>query len=321
MQQHAQTLKLLKEIRREQTSQQSNVLQAPLSSNTPLKELEAVSVQLAEQGKKLDLGYSQTLQLREQVNTFMQGQQHDHQLSQRQQRKGPSGENTEEGGTWTDVVKRNTPRNKTPRGNVTAVSNTAKRKPPKAAEGAKPPRNKLPAIIVRLKDGGYSEALKKLKGSDQVKAASDNIVGLTKTRNGDLLIRVKTASESSSQLMDAVGTAMGDRSVVMELVQYQKIVIQDLDEIAEAEEIIGAISCIDNTTAKEASVVSTMLQPRGQKWAIVSLPATLAGKVLSAGKLRVGYVSCRVRLWEERRKGRCPRCLIVGHARVDCKGP
>lgn len=51
MQQHAQTLKLLKEIRMEQTSQQSNVIQAPLSSNIPLKELEAVSVQLAEQGK------------------------------------------------------------------------------------------------------------------------------------------------------------------------------------------------------------------------------------------------------------------------------
>lgn len=53
----------------------------------------------------------------------------------------------------------------------------------------------------------------------------------------------------------------------------------------------------------------------------MSLPATLAGKVLSAGKLRVGYVSCRVRLWEEKRKGRCPRCLFVGHARADCKGP
>jgi len=150
----------------------------------------------------------------------MQGQQQNHQLS---------GKNTEEGGTWTDVVRRKTLKNKTPKGNKTAVPNTAKWQPPKAAEGAKPPRKKLPAIIVRLKDGGYSEALKKLKESDQVKAASENVVGLTKTRNGDLLIRVKATSESSSQLMDAVGTAMGDRSAVMELVQYQKIVVQDLE--------------------------------------------------------------------------------------------
>jgi len=63
-QQHAQTIKILREIREEQTSQLINVAQAPTSSDTPLKELEAVSSQLAEQGKKIDLGYSQTLQLK-----------------------------------------------------------------------------------------------------------------------------------------------------------------------------------------------------------------------------------------------------------------
>lgn len=77
------------------------------------------------------------------------------------------------------MVKRKPPTNKTSKDNATAGPNTAKRKPRKAAEGAKPPRKKLPVIIARLKDGGYSEALKKLKGSDQVKAASENIVGLT----------------------------------------------------------------------------------------------------------------------------------------------
>jgi len=230
-----------------------------------------------------------------------------------------------QGTGWTDVVKRNNgrkpPENISSKENATAGPIAAKRQTLKSVEGVYPPRKKPPAIIVRLKDGGYSEALKKLKGSDQVKAASENIVGLTKTRNGDLLIRVKAASETSTQLMDAVGTAMGDRSAVMELVQYQKIVVQDLDEIAEDEEIVGAISSLANTSPKETRVVSTMLQARGQKWAIVSLPATLAEKVLSAGKLRVGYVSCRVRRWEVRRYGRCPRCLSTGHARADCKGP
>lgn len=231
--------------------------------------------------------------------------------------------NTGDGVTWTEVVKKGKskkPSAKEENANRTE-SSAATRQTRKSVEGVYPPRKKPPAIIVRLNDGGYSEALKKLKGSDQVKAASENILGLTKTRNGDLLIRVKAASETPTQLMDAVGTAMGDRSAVMELVQYQKIVVQDLDEIAENEEIIGAISSLANTTVKEIRVVSTMLQARGQKWAIVSLPATLAEKVLSAGKLRVGYVSCRVRRWVERRNGRCPRCLIVGHARADCKGP
>jgi len=175
---------------------------------------------------------------------------------------------TGDGVTWTEVVKKGKskkPSAKEENANRTE-SSAATRQTPKSVEGVYPPRKKPPAIIVRLNDGGYSEALKKLKGSDQVKAASENIVGLTKTRNGDLLIRVKAASETPTKLMDAVGTAMGDRSAVMELVQYQKIVVQDLDEIAENEEIIGAIRSLANTTAKEIRVVSTLLQARGQKW-------------------------------------------------------
>jgi hypothetical protein len=74
LQQHAQTLELLREIRVEQTSQQSNVAQEQSFSDIQLTELEAISLQLAEQGKKIDLEYSQTLQLRKQVNAFMQSQ-------------------------------------------------------------------------------------------------------------------------------------------------------------------------------------------------------------------------------------------------------
>jgi len=39
----------------------------------------------------------------------------------------------------------------------------------------------------------------------------------------------------------AIGSAMGDRSAIRELGQYQKIVVQDLDELAETQEIVEAI--------------------------------------------------------------------------------
>lgn len=165
-----------------------------------------------------------------------------------------------------------------------------------AKERVRQPRKRPPAIIVRTGDSTYSEVLKKLKGSTQVKAVSDGIVGLTKTRDGDLLIRTNISKESSAQMLEAIGTAMRDRTTVKELAQYQKVVVQDLDELAEPEEVIEAISRIIEAKTEEIRVVLTRESTRGLKWVAVSLQATLANKLISAGKLRVGYVNCRLRL-------------------------
>jgi len=62
--------------------------------------------------------------------------------------------------------------------------------------------------------------------------------------------------------------------------------------LAEDEEIIEAICRVSNTKTEEVKVVSTRDLSRGQKWAIVSLPAAAAHTAQAAGKLRVGYVNC-----------------------------
>jgi len=115
------------------------------------------------------------------------------------------GETEEATPTWTEVVRR-------------------KRKPARVA--------KLnPAILVRLDGNEYSEALRKIRASGEVKAASEKIVGITKTKSGDLLERVDRKKELSTLLVDALGKALGDRSLVTEMAQYQKVVVQDLDEL------------------------------------------------------------------------------------------
>jgi len=121
--------------------------------------------------------------------------------------------------------------------------------------------------------------------------------------------------------VEAIGKAMGDRSVVKELVHYQRVVVQDLDEQAEPEEIKDAICRQIGVEIEKVKVVSIREMSRGQKWAIVSLPAGVASNVISAGRLRVGYVNCRVRLWEDRGMDRCFRCLSRGHLAGQCKGP
>jgi len=66
--------------------------------------------------------------------------------------------------------------------------------------------------------------------------------------------------------------------------QYQKVVVQDLDELASAEEVLKAIAVVTEENAEEARVVSTMAVRRRQKWMVVSLPATKAVHVQMTGK-------------------------------------
>jgi len=54
---------------------------------------------------------------------------------------------------------------------------------------------------------------------------------------------------------------------------------------------------------------------------VVSMPAGLSRGALEAGRVRVGFVSCRVRRWEDRGTNRCRRCLVGGHLAKDCEGP
>lgn len=174
---------------------------------------------------------------------------------------------------------------------------------------------------MRFKKGGYTEALKKVRHSESVKKVSDRIMALTKTKDGDLLVRVNPGKESITPLANALGEVIGDSDSVKELVQYQKVVVQDLGELASAEEVLEAIAAVTEGNAEEARVISTIVIRRGQKQMVVSLPATRAAHVQRTGKLRVGYVSCRIRDWEERGISRCPRCLAIGHGRAECLGP
>lgn len=279
---------------------------------------EATELRVKKLQQQQNQHHSQSLTLLKEIRAHQVQQDEMVQKQQREQQQPsqPRRQQQREPESWSGPDEEKTQLSKAP---PTQWIEVIKRKP--AKERARQPRKRPPAIIVRVGDSTYTEVLKKLKGSSQVKAVSDGIVGLTKTRDGDLLVRTNISNESSSQLLEAIGTAMGDRTTVKELAQYQKVVVQDLDEQADPDEVIEAICRITEAKTEEVKMVLTRESTRGMKWVVVSLQASLANKLIAAGKLRVGYVNCRLRLWKERGRGRCPRCLAHGHTRDTCKGP
>jgi len=109
-------------------------------------------------------------------------------------------------------------------------------------------------------------------------------MALTKTEDGDVLVRVNHGKQPP---VNAFGEAIGDSDSVKNLVQY-------LDELASAEEVLESIAAVTKKNAQEARVVSIMAVRRRQNWMVVSLMAMKAAHVQRTGKLRVGYVSCRI---------------------------
>jgi len=105
---------------------------------------------------------------------------------------------------WTSVVKRKASN----KARTETGSDEAPRAQTKIKAFPRPLRSRSPAIIVRVKDGTYSDILKKIKACEKMKAVAKDIVRLTKTRNGDLLVRVNSKTEKSKQLIEALGSVM-----------------------------------------------------------------------------------------------------------------
>lgn len=126
------------------------------------------------------------------------------------------------------------------------------------------------------------EALKRVRLSESVRN-DHSITTLTKTKEGDLLVRFNPGEAEIAPLAKAFEEAMGDLESVREIVQYTKIVVQDLDEIASAEEVLGAIATATDSGTEVARVVSTLDVNRGQKWIVVSQPAVTANRLHVTG--------------------------------------
>jgi hypothetical protein len=106
---------------------------------------------------------------------------------------------------------------------------------------------------------------------------------------------------------------------VPDLQQRALVEIQDLDQWTSSSEVLQAVSSSVGIGQKTMKVISIRKRFGGFQIALVSLPLGGTNGLISSGRLRVGMVSCRVRMAEV--KVRCFRCLAYGHTSKACEGP
>lgn len=174
-------------------------------------------------------------------------------------------------------------------------------------------KKKSPAVLVEVGNRSFSEVLRKIREEPTLKDMPD-ILSMRRTNAGDLLVEVGKKSKGLDNIAAAIKSAVGD-SPVRTMQQTARMGIFGLDELATVEEVTQAVS----TAVEEAGEIKVALvkQDRGLQLAIVSARPEVISRILSLGRLKIGYVSCRVRLWQETK--RCFKCMGSGHESRECK--
>jgi len=220
---------------------------------------------------------------------------------------------------WTEVVKRDRGPAKKVTTSMTMLPTNRPAKTENAITGAqrsKTLRARHPAILVNVRKEDFPALAKKIRGGVNVEKVGDNVIGMRQTRTGALLIEVRGDSTTVETVRTEIARAAGEGVGVKALQEKCSVEIRDLDSWTSREEVAEAIARDTTLSTEEVSVVSLRSQYGGTQAAIIVVPRSSAQALLKAGRVRVGMISCRLRVAD--RPNRCFRCLGTGHVSATC---
>ena len=174
-------------------------------------------------------------------------------------------------------------------------------------------------IILRVKEGGpsYAEMLRSMKEDPSLKTVGDNVTKVRRNAAGNLLLELKK-SAAANQMSVALSQKLGDSASVVTRTQETTLEIRDLDESTTTADVRAALEARLEMNIDEAVIKSIRKAYGSTQTAVLRLPMEVARKLSETGKLRVGWVNCRIREKTEVRK--CYRCWAFGHLARDCTG-
>ncbi|EDW35117.1 GL15642 [Drosophila persimilis] len=191
----------------------------------------------------------------------------------------------------------------------------------KSRAHARKPRPRPDVIIIEPKaEMTYAEILNLVtrNQSEKMKKVGESVSRVKRTAKGALLLELKDASKETAQLLrEDIGTVLGGKVEARALTQQTRLEMLDLDEMATTEDVRKAFSEQMGITLDADAIKSLRPGFGGTQRAIICLPATLATKALSVGKVKVAWSVCRIR--ERNLPLKCFRCLEIGHVALNRK--
>ncbi|XP_054746369.1 uncharacterized protein LOC129250808 [Anastrepha obliqua] len=196
----------------------------------------------------------------------------------------------------------------------TVVKPRKEKKPPKSV------RTRPDAIIIsKSENATYADILRKVKTSDSLKTLGEDVKAIRRTAKQELIIELKGAPHGkTSEYQTAIEDVLKTAAKVTVKAHTVTIQCRDLDEVTTAEELCDALHAQCNTKRPDTAAVRSLRTVyNGTQTAFIVLPAGDAKKVLEAQRVRIGWVSCRVRKVDSPK--RCFKCWGYDHVAQKCK--
>lgn len=225
----------------------------------------------------------------------------------------------EENEKWSKVTKKRKKKLKNkPEENVDKQVPVGEKSSTKKMGGRK--KAKPDALLLKPSKGKtYAEIVNAIHLGIRPDEAQLDVRSVRKTRAGAVLLELgKTTPEIKAKFSEALKKAVGQNSSVMELTPKVTIEVRDFDCCTNEQEIEEALK--KNLENYNGAIQVRLTKPniRQQRLAFIRLEESVALKILEVGRIKIGFVSCRIRRSIELR--RCFRCLAFGHYSSNCKG-
>lgn len=175
------------------------------------------------------------------------------------------------------------------------------------------------AIMVDVNLTDFPALATKIRGGVNREVIGDSITGMRQAKSGGLLIEVRGDPAQFEAVRAEISRSAGSEVEVRALQQKVMVEVRDLDQWSTAEEVAEAMASVTGVPSEQLKVFSLRKRYGGSQSVLVSLPAGPSRELLNSGRLRVGMISCRVKLADQ--KLRCFRCFCPGHTAKECSGP
>lgn len=173
------------------------------------------------------------------------------------------------------------------------------------------------AILIKPKEGKiFTEVLKTMKENTSPESCEAKVKTIRKTRNGWILVKLDKKTTNKERFSEALRASRREDATVLNLGKKVTLEIRDMEDVTTQEEVKEAVlkALTDTSNNFKVSVIGP--NNRGPKLVVVEMGEGSARKLLKIGKIKIGWINCRIRLRPVVEK--CYRCLGFGHIVRNC---
>lgn len=164
----------------------------------------------------------------------------------------------------------------------------------------------------------YADILRKIKADPGLQELGEQVSRIRRTQKGDLLLEIKAGNEDIvEKFQEKMEESIGKQADIKTRKQEVRVECRYLDEVTTKEELCNAVMNVLGVEGIKESAIKRLRKSYGNtQTAIISLPVDLGSKLLKIGKMKVGWVVCRIR--EQATIKTCYRCWEFGHFATEC---